>query len=257
MRLGVRVGKGCARLHDYRMAGLRVGRLELDELWSFVGKKQKRVTRKDEPVKGDQYVFTALASASKAIVGYRIGKRNGDNAEAFLADLRGRVIGKPEISTDGLHYYETAVRFAFGTSVAYGQIVKSYVGEPPKDAARRYSPGTVVDVERKVVSGRPSHISTSYVERSNLTVRMASRRFTRLTNGFSKKLENHEAAFALFVAHYNWCRVHEATKVTPAMALGLTDHAWSIGELLDVALGYEPNKPRLSRRFRVIEGGKD
>ena len=114
------------------------------------------------------------------------------------------------------------MRFAFGNRVSYGQIIKSCVGEPPRDAARRYSPGTVVAVDRKVVSGIPAHISTSYVERSNLTVRMASRRFTRLTNGFSKKLENHAAAFSLFVSHYNWCRVHEATRVTPAMALGVT-----------------------------------
>jgi len=256
MRLGVRVGRGCARLHDYRMLGLRVGRIELDELWSFVGKKQRRVTRKDEAVTGDQYVFTALASTSKAILSYRVGKRNGENTEAFVADLRERVIGTPEISTDGLHYYETAIRFAFGNRVAYGQIVKSYVGEPKIDAGRRYSPGVVIAVNRKVVSGVPAHISTSYVERSNLTVRMASRRFTRLTNGFSKKLENHAAAFGLFVCHYNWIRVHEATRVTPAMSLGLTDHPWSIGELLDVALGYEPTKPRVKRNFRVIEGGR-
>jgi IS1 family transposase len=256
MRLGARVGRGCARLHDYRMLGLRVGRIELDELWSFVGKKQRRVSRKDEAVTGDQYVFVALASASKAILSYRVGKRNGANTEAFVADLRERVIGAPEISTDGLHYYETAIRFAFGNRVAYGQIVKTYVGEPPKDAARRYSPGTVVAVNRQVISGVPSQISTSYVERSNLTVRMASRRFTRLTNGFSKKLENHAAAFGLFVSHYNWCRVHEATRVTPAMSLSLTDHPWSIGELLDTALGYEPSKPRMQRRFRLIQGGK-
>jgi hypothetical protein len=114
----------------------------------------------------------------------------------------------------------------------------------------------VVAVNRQVVSGVPSQISTSYVERSNLTIRMSSRRFTRLTKGFSKKLENHEAAVGLLVAHYNLCRVHEATRVTPAMSLGLTDHSWSIGELLDAALEYEPSKPRAQWRFRLIEGGK-
>jgi IS1 family transposase len=238
------------------MLGLRVGRIELDELRSFVGKKQRRVIRKDEAVSGDQYVFVALASTSKAILSYRVGKRNGENTDAFVADLRERIIGTPEISSDGLHYYETAVRFAFGNRVAYGQIIKSYVGEPAKDAGRRYSPSIVVAVNRQVISGVPSHISTSYVERSNLTVRMSSRRFTRLTNGFSKKLENHVAAVGLLVAHYNFCRVHATTRATPVMVLGLTDHPWSIGELLDAALGYEPSKQRVQRRFRVIEGGK-
>jgi IS1 family transposase len=256
MRLGVRVGLGSARLHDYRMVGLRVGRIELDEVWSYVAKKQRRVAQDENLAKGDQFVFTALASTSKAIVSYRVGKRTSDNTYAIITDLRERVIGTPEISTDGLVWYEPAIRHAFGQQIAYGQILKSYVGEPPVDAARRYSPGTVVAVERRAVSGEPAHISTSYVERSNLTLRMASRRFTRLTNGFSKKLENHAAAFALFVAHYNFCRVHETTKVTPAMALGVTDHPWSIGELLDAALHYEPTKPLVHGRFRVIDGGK-
>lgn len=257
MRLGARVGHGCARLHDYRMLGLRVGRIELDELWSFVGKKQRRTARKDEAITGDQYIYVALASASKAILSYRVGKRNGENTEAFVADLRERVIGTPEISTDGLHYYETAIRFAFGNRIAYGQIIKSYVGEPPKDAARRYSPGTVVAVDRQVISGVPAHISTSYVERSNLTIRMSSRRFTRLTNAFSKKLENHAAAVGLYVAHYNFCRVHETTRVTPAMSLGVADHPWSIGELLDNALGLGPDTHRPQPpRLRLIQGGK-
>jgi IS1 family transposase len=256
MRLGVRTGLGCARLHDYRMVGLRVGRIELDEVWSYVAKKQRRVTKQDGTEKGDQYVFTALASSSKAIVSYRVGKRTSDNTYAIIDDLRERVIGAPEISTDGLVWYEPAIRHAFGQRVAYGQIVKSYVGEPMGDAARRYSPGTVVAVDRRVVSGEPTQISTSYIERSNLTLRMANRRFTRLTNGFSKKLENHAAAFALCLAHYNFCRVHETTRATPAMTLGLADHPWSIGELLDAALGYEPIKPRVKRQFRVIEGGR-
>ena len=187
---------------------------------------------------------------------YRIGQRTSDNTYAIITDLRERVIGAPEISTDGLVWYEPAIRHSFGQRVAYGQIVKAYAGEPALDAARRYSPGVVVSVDRRVVSGTPTHISTSYIERSNLTIRMASRRFTRLTNGFSKKLENHAAAFALFVAHYNFARVHESTKVTPAMALGVTDHPWTIGELLDTALHYEPTKPSVYGRFRVIDGGK-
>jgi IS1 family transposase len=192
---------------------------------------------------GDQYVFTALASSAKAIISYRAGKRDHDNTCDFLKDLRERVLGRPEISSDGWRFYEKAVHLAFGDNCAYGQIVKQYVGEPAKDAARRYSPGIVVGVERSRVVGLPLNISTSYVERSNLTLRMGSRRFTRLTNGFSKKLEHHAAAVGLFVAHYNFCRVHEALRTTPAMALGITDRPWSIGDLLDAALAAVPPAP--------------
>jgi IS1 family transposase len=217
--------------------------------------------------KGDQYVFTALASTQKAIISYRIGKRDSANTDDFIQDLRGRVLGSPEISTDSYGPYRVSVRDAFRNS-AHGVIVKTLaVTDLRQDAAHRYSPCAVVAVNREAAAGVPAEISTSFVERSNLTVRMASRRFTRLTNGFSKRLENHAAAVSLFVAHYNFCRVHDALtpnmrdQNTPAMALGITDHVWSIGELLDVALAVAPpapteTAPERRRRFRVIEGGK-
>jgi IS1 family transposase len=267
-KLALRVGKGCAELHDRRVVGVRVARIELDEVWSFVGKKQKRVKRHETFPKGDQYVFTALASTQKAIISYRIGKRDGDNTDDFVQDLRGRVLGSPEISTDGFHPYRVSIRDVFRNS-AYGVIVKTIsVVDLRQAAAHRYSPAEVVAVAREAVQGVPAEISTSYIERSNLTVRMASRRFTRLTNGFSKKLENHMAAVSLYVAHYNFCRVHEALtpnmrqQTTPAMALGITDHVWSIGELLDAALAVAPlapteTAPDRRRRFRVIDGGKN
>lgn len=261
MRLGARVGTGCAALHDRTMHSLRVGRLELDELWAFVGCKQKNAKRKDLAVTGDQYTFVALASTARAIVSYRTGKRDSDNTHEFAHDLRERVLGAPEISTDGYLPYQNAIRSAFGNRVAHGTIVKTYsVTNLSKSAAVRYSPAQVVAVSREVVSGVPAEISTSYVERQNLSLRMASRRFTRLTNGFSKKLEHHEAAVALYVAHYNFCRVHEAHgNMTPAMSLGLTDHVWSLGELIDAALVTVP--PDLGRRHKkpqlqVIDGGK-
>jgi hypothetical protein len=184
-----------------------------------------------------------------------------------VQDLRGRIIGSPEISTDGWHSYKLSIRDAFRNS-AHGVIVKTLsVTDLRKDAAHRYSPCAVVAVSRQVVAGVPAEISTSYIERSNLTVRMASRRFTRLTNGFSKKLECHAAAVSLYVAHYNWCRPHESLtpdvrrQTTPAMALGLTDHVWSIGELLDAALAVAPSMPSETppdrrRKFRIIQGGK-
>ena len=241
------------------MHSLRVNRIELDEAWSYVGKKQKRVNETDSADKGDQYVFLAMAGTAKAILSYRIGKRDAENFNAFLWDLRERVLGQPEISSDAHGAYPEAVERAFGISCSYGQIIKQYAGEPPRDAARRYSPGWVVDVRRRAVVGRPSHISTSYIERQNLSLRMASRRFTRLTNGFSKKLENHAAAVSLYVAHYNLCRVHESLRITPAMALGVTDHIWTIGELVDAALTEidRPEQGARYGRFTVIDGGLD
>jgi len=267
-RLALQVGKGCAELHDRRMVGVRVARIELDEVWSFVGKKQKRVRPHEAFAKGDQYIYTALAATQKAIISYRIGKRDGRNTDEFVQDLRGRVLGSPEISTDGWHSYKLSIRDAFRNS-AHGVIVKTVaVMDLRKDAAHRYSPAEVVAVAREAVQGVPAEISTSYVERSNLTIRMESRRFTRLTNGFSKKLGCHAAAVSLYVAHYNFCRVHEALtpdarhQNTPAMALGIAKHVWSIGDLLDAALAIAPPQPTETapdrrRRFRVIEGGKN
>jgi IS1 family transposase len=266
--LALRVGRGCAELHDRMMVGLRVPRCELDELWAYVGKKQRRMTRADGPTKGDQYTFVALAASTRAIITYRTGKRDTATTQEFMADLRERVIGAPEISTDGFKPYMPAIRSEFPNS-AHGQIVKTYsvTHLAVNEASRRYSPANVVAVSREPVYGVPAEISTSYVERSNLSIRMASRRFTRLTNGFSKKLENHLAAIDLYVAHYNLCRPHESLtpnareQNTPAMALRVTDHVWSIGELIDAALATQPIDPVVTapdrrRRFRVIEGGK-
>jgi IS1 family transposase len=259
--LALRVGLGCMELHDRLMVGVRTDRLELDETWSFVGKKQKN-TKRHETQKGDQYVFIGMAARQKAIVSYRIGKRDTWNMEQFIGDLRERVIGQPEISTDGFHPYRPAIRDAFGENASHGVIVKTYsVTNLARDAATRYSPAAVVAVSRDVAAGAPEYISTSYVERQNLSLRMGSRRFTRLTNGFSKKLDNHCAAVALYVAHYNLCRIHEALRTTPAKALGVADKAWTIAQLVDAALNVAPALPKETpperrRGFTVISGGK-
>lgn len=180
-------------------------------------------------------------------------KHDRDHTETgdFLHDLRSRVIGQPEISTDGFHPYRVAIRDAFGPNASHGVIVKTYsVTHLVKEAQGRYSPAAVVAVSRDVVSGDPEqYVSTSYVERQNLSLRMASRRFTRLTNGFSKKLDNYVAAVALCVAHYNLCRTHEALRTTPAKALGLADKAWSIAQLVDAALAVPPRCPRRPRQI--------
>ncbi len=178
MRLGVRVGDGCAELHDRLMQFVQVNRLELDELWSYVGKKQKRVTPTDPADLGDQYVFIGIDANLKAIISYRVGKRDGDNANAFLADLRRRIVNRPEISSDGFSPYLEAVERAFGADCSYGQVIKQYHGEPAIDTARRYSPGVVVGVRRHRLIGAQRRVCTSYVERQNLTVRMQQRRFT-------------------------------------------------------------------------------
>jgi IS1 family transposase len=268
MRLGAKIGRGCAALHDTIMWNIQSTAIELDELWSYVGKKQRKVKATDSADKGDQYVFIGLGSFNKAIISYRIGKRNQANTEAFVADLRERVLGNPQINSDAWPAYEGAVTSEFDGS-PYGQVVKTFRGEPGPTAARRYSPGVVVAVSKRAVAGRPREdtICTSYVERSNLNVRMDCRRFTRLTNGYSKKLENHEAAVGLFVCVYNFCRVHSSLQATPAMALGLTDHIWTIAELIDAAEKADwegkpftppvpPVPPRGRPQLRVIQGGR-
>lgn len=277
MALGARVGMGCAKLHNTLMRDLNVSRIEFDEIWQYVGKKRKVVKPTDPATVGDQYTFIALGGASKAIISYFTGKRTHDAAYAFARDVRARVIGAPEISCDGFNAYPWAIERAFKDDHKLGVIVKQYAGLPAGvvETARRYSPNDVVAVERHAVVGEPLHISTSYVERQNLSLRMSQRRFTRLTNAFSKKFEHHVAAVALYAAHYNLCRVHEALRITPAMQLGVTDHIWTIGELIDAALNGElppgtrgdddpknldPSDTIQSRRmhvpFSVIDGGR-
>src|SRR3984893_8137169 len=263
--IALQVGRGCAELHDRMMVGLRVNRIECDELWAYVGHKRNPQHGRPSlsPEKGDQYTYIALGASSRAIIAYRTGKRDGDTTDEFIQDLRQRVIGAPEITTDGYHPYKSSIRDAFGKRATHGVINKTYsvTHLNVTEASRRYSPAAVVAVERQVVSGEPEQISTSYVERQNLRLRMGSKRFARLSNGFSKRLECHLAAVALHVAFYNLCRVHETLRSTPAMALGIADRVWTIGDLLVAALAAEPPKPTQTapdrrRQFRVIEGGR-
>lgn len=281
MNLGARVGVGCAKAHNRLMRNLNVSRLEFDEIWQFVGKKRKAVKDTDPDTVGDQYTYIALAGSAKAIVSFYTGKRTHGATLAFAKDVRARVLGAPEISTDGLNSYPGAIEQAFKNECSHGVIVKTYAaaGSADNETARRYSPGDVVSVEVQRVVGDPRFVSTSYVERQNLTIRMQQRRFTRLTNAFSKKFEHHCAAVALYTMYYNFCRVHEALRITPAMQLGVTDHVWSIGELIDAALdgeipeGTGPEFPQnltpsdtlqsvrkcgeFRGRFTVVRGGKE
>ncbi|MDP8995852.1 MAG: transposase, partial [Pseudomonadota bacterium] len=233
MRLGVRIGQGCEHVHDGLMQNLQPAFIELDETWAYVGKKQRKVNEADGSEVGDHYTFIGMDAVNKTVISYRVGKRTSDTTWFFVHDLRKRIVNAPQISSDAFAAYKDIVTHCFGESAHYGQIVKRFAGDKPVDAARRYSPGYVVAVNREKIFGKPkqSRIGTSHVERLNLSLRMGQRRFTRLTSGFSKKLVNHKAAVGLFMAHYNFCRVHESLGMSPAMASGVADHVWSIIEL--------------------------
>jgi IS1 family transposase len=236
MRLGVKIGNGCADLLNETMVGLSCERFELDEIWSFIAKKQRQVTETDAPSMGDVWTWVAIDARTKLVPSFMTGKRDAATADAFVKDLASRLNRKVQISTDGLRLYVDPIDRAFGGVVDYAQIVKEFEGEPA--GAGRYSPPRVTAVEKTPIFGQPISelVSTSYVERQNLTMRMGIRRFTRLTNAHSKKLENHGAAVALHFAHYNLCRIHSTLRCTPAMAAGVTSTVWSIDELLDAAV---------------------
>lgn len=228
-------GDRCRKLMDMRMQSLPCRRVQCDEIWTFVQKKRVRVRKGDSPEIGDQWIYVAIDADTKLIPSFRVGKRVRHDTWAFLWDLYHRLAHRVQLTTDGLNHYTLAVPECFGTDVDFAQLTKMFGDYGQFDTPDvRYSPPRISGVISKVRSGDPDpeHISTSFVERQNLTMRMQLRRFTRLTNAFSKKLENLKSAVALYFAWYNFCRVHQTLRVTPAMEAGLTDHAWSVAELL-------------------------
>lgn len=235
----VRVGDGCADLLDRTMVDLDCDRLEIDELWAFVGKKQRHVTGNDDASRvGDTWTFVAIDADTKLVPSFLVGKRDTQCTRAFIADVASRLKNRVQISTDGLRSYIEAIGAEFAdVGVDYAQLHKTYEAEA--SGPGRYSPPKVTSTEKTPVFGEPvaELVSTSYVERQNLTVRMGVRRYTRLTNAFSKKIENHVAATALHFAHYNFVRRHLTLRVTPAMAAGVSQTMWSVGDLLDATLG--------------------
>jgi len=218
------------------MQGFHSKYIQVDEIWTFVKKKQHRLTPKERLnySMGDQYIFVALDAESKLVPSFAVGKRDSITTLNFLNDLSKKLNGngRIQITSDGFHPYTNNVEYVFGTSVDYAQQVKTY--EKEHAGRGRYAPPRVSEVLSTVINGNPEpdKISTSYVERQNLTMRMHIRRLTRLTNAFSKKLRNLKAAVALHFAHYNFCRIHQTLRVTPAMEAEITDHVWSMGELL-------------------------
>jgi IS1 family transposase len=238
LRLMVKVGNGCDTLLNEAMRGLSCERIECDELWAFVGKKQRHVTAFDDPAKGDIWTYIAIDSDTKLVPTFMSGKRTDAATTAFISDLRGRLNKRVQITTDGLRMYATAIADSFGTDgseCSYATLVKQFEAEPLGPG--RYSPPKVTGTAKTPIFGSPVEelISTSYVERKNLSLRMGVRRFTRLTNAHSKKVENHVAMVALWFAFYNFVRPHSTVRTTPAVAAGVTDHEWTLAELMDAA----------------------
>ncbi len=228
------MGTACTQYHNSHVRNLRVRRLQRDEIWSFIGCKRRNATVEQKYYGwGDVWTWIGIDADTKLVVSYLVGGRDAGWAMEFMEDCASRIRGRVQVTTDAHKPYLKAVEGAFGIEVDYAQLHKIY-GAPSDEEQRRYSPAQCIGCEMKTVLGfpDPEHVSTSFVERQNLTLRMSSRRFTRLTNGFSKKAENHAHAVALHYMQYNYCRVHQTLRVTPAMEAGLTDHVWSTDELI-------------------------
>jgi IS1 family transposase len=234
LKLLADLGNACAEYQDKALRNLKCKRIQCDEIWQFCYAKQDNVPdeKRGEFGFGDVWTWVAIDADTKLVPSFMIGNRDSYTAHAFINDLAGRLASRIQLTTDGLRVYVNAVEEAFGADVDYAMLVKLY-GASQEEV--RYSPAECIGCQSVVVTGMPKaeHISTSYVERQNLTMRMGMRRFTRLTNGFSKKVENHAYAIAIHFMHYNFCRVHSTLRVTPAMEAGITDHVWTIAEMLD------------------------
>jgi IS1 family transposase len=248
MRLLVEVGDVCADYQDKVFHDLRCKRLQLDELWSWIYCKEKNRTQEialKNPDAGDVWLWVAIDADTKLVPSWRLGQRDFHTAKDFVDDLESRLSNRVQITTDGHRAYLEAIEGAFGMDVDYAQLQKIY-GAPTDAEQRRYSPAKCIGADMKVVSGDPDykHVSTSYVERQNWTVRTNTRRYTRLSNGFSRKLENHAAATALYYFSYNFIKIHRTLRVTPAMAAGVTDRLWSVKDLVALWESYERRAER-------------
>lgn len=235
MKLLQEMGERCAQTLSQKVRGVACEAVECDEVWTFVRKKEKKLTQEDRAngEAGDQYIYVGLDPDTKLVIAFAVGKRDSAMTDRFIQELRDRTVGRPQITTDGFRPYLEAVEQAFGNDVDYATLVKTYAADDPGPG--RYSPPKVSGVEITTITGRPARgrVCTSYVERNNLTMRLALKRLNRLTLAFSKKLGGLKAAIALHFAYYNFCRVHGSLRITPAMAAGISDHLWSLSELLN------------------------
>lgn len=242
LKLLVDLGSACAAYQDRTIRNVRACRIQVGEIWQFVYAKAKNVPAKKQGIfgYGDVWTWVAIEADSKLVPSWRIGPRDAGTAYELMTDLAGRLRNRVQLTTDGHRAYLEAVEDAFGADVDYAMLQKLYGSTPENET--RYSPSRIIGVRSEIIRGEPDpkHISTSFVERQNLTMRMSMRRFTRLTNAFSKKLENHAAAVALHYMHYTFARIHKTLRVTPAMQAGLADHVWSLGEIVGLLDAEEP-----------------
>jgi IS1 family transposase len=234
-KLLIELGAACSAYMDKAMRNLPCKNIQVDEIWCFIGAKQRNVkVREDMPVMGDIWTWVAIDADTKLVPIFLVGDRSRHSATQFMLGLSNRLANRIQLSSDGHFSYVNSVPDVFGQNVDYGVLVKSYAASSEATGQRRYSPPVCVGAERISRIGNPdmAKVSTSYVERQNLTMRMGMRRFTRLTNAFSKKIENHIASIAIHYMHYNYCRIHQTLRVTPTMAAGISDHVWTIPELV-------------------------
>lgn len=239
LKLLADLGSACLDHQETTLRNLNLRFIECDEIWEFCYAKEKNVPaeHKGEFGYGDVWTWTAIDGGTKLVPCWHVGGRDGENAWDFISNLRSRLANRVQLTTDGHKAYLEAVEGAFGAEVDYAMLIKVY-GQSPEEGQRRYSPPECIATEKNVIQGDPdkAHVSTSYVERQNLTMRMSMRRFTRLTNGFSKKIENHMHAISLHFMYYNFARPHKTLSKpypkTPAMAAGITDHVWEVGEIV-------------------------
>jgi len=235
IKLLIDAGKACMSYHDANVRNVKARRIQVDEIWSFTYAKEKNVASAKAATDGagDTWTWTAIEADTKLIVSYFVGVRDGECAMWFMDDLRSRLANRVQLTSDGHKAYLEAVEGAFGGDVDYAQLVKLY-GSAPESAKGRYSPAECTGCHKQRVEGNPdpAHVSTSYAERNNLTMRMHMRRFTRLTNAFSKKVENHSYAVALHMMYYNFVRIHSKLRVTPAMAAGVADRLWEVSDIV-------------------------
>jgi len=236
MKLIPELGAACAGHHNATVRGVNARRVQCDEVWSFCYAKAKNVPEEKKGTgAGDVWTWTAIDADSKLVISYLCGKRDAECALNFMDDLASRVATRIQITTDGFRAYAEAVQGAFGLDVDYAMLIKLY-GASTDSPNVRYSPAQCIGTRTGILSGNPdrNHISTSYVERQNLNLRMGVRRFTRLTNAFSKKFENHCHMVAIYHMYYNFCRVHQTLRITPAMQAGIADHVWSLEEMVSL-----------------------